>query len=257
MDDIFKEGDQVLLIDGERSFLLVLDGSMARLKGARGGISTSRMIGMKIGDILSVGSKRFLLLRPDVRDHIEKIERGPQIIIPKDASEIITGLALTNGTRILEAGAGSGGLTLFLLNSISPQGRVYTYDIRADHLEITRSNINKAGLSERWVGKVGDINEGVEERYLDAVVLDLPEPDLAIPNIIRSLRIGARICAYIPTVNQMERVVLVLRETGFINIEPVEIIRRPYSVKEGATRPVTEILAHTGFLVFARWPTSL
>jgi tRNA (adenine57-N1/adenine58-N1)-methyltransferase len=98
--------------------------------------------------------------------------------------------------------------------------------------------------------------KGVDEKDLDAAVLDIPEPDQAVEAISRSLKIGARFCAYIPTTNQLERVVIALKRSGYVNIEPLEIIRRPFSVKEGATRPATEILAHTGFLVFARWPGS-
>jgi tRNA (adenine57-N1/adenine58-N1)-methyltransferase len=257
MADPFREGETALLVDGERTFLVKLDGSIARLKGARGGLSTSRIIGMKVGESLDVGSRSFLLLRPDIRDHIETIVRGPQILIRKDASEIITGLGLCSGSRVLEAGAGSGGLTLFLLNAVSPDGKVFTYDIRKEHIDLTRSNVGSTALTDVWDGRIGDIEKGVDHKDLDAVVLDLPRPESVIPVISGSLRPGGRFCAYIPTVNQMERVVLALKEQGYINIEPLEIIRRPFSVKEGATRPVTEILSHTGFLVFARWPGSL
>jgi tRNA (adenine57-N1/adenine58-N1)-methyltransferase len=253
MEDIFREGETALLLEHESSFMVKLDGSLARLKGARGGISTSRIIGMRVGDTLSLGSKKFLLLRPDIRDHIEKMERGPQIIIPKDASVIVSGLGLGDGYRVLEGGAGSGGLTMFLLNAVSPNGVVYTYDVRSDHLDLARSNIMNTGLDNNWEGKIGDITKGVDERDMDAAVLDIPDPDLAVKELATSLKIGARFCAYIPTANQMERVVLSLKKSGYVNIDPLEIIRRPYSVKEGATRPATEILAHTGFLVFARW----
>jgi len=253
MDDLFREGDDVLLVEGERSFIVKLDGSLARMKGSRGGISTSRLIGMRSGDTVSIGSRSFLLLRPDMRDRFENIERGPQIIVPKDASHITAGLGLSNGSRVVEGGAGSGGLTLFLLNSVGPGGKVWTYDIREDHLEMAAENVRTAGLSERWEGKLGDIREGVEEDDLDAVVLDVPEPELAVERISGSLRSGGRFCSYIPTTNQMERVVLALRRSGYVNVEPLEIIVRPYSIKDGATRPVTEILSHTGFLVFARW----
>ena len=257
MDDVLREGELVLLVEGERSFLIKLDGSLAKLKGARGGISTSRIIGMKVGEHLSLGQKDFLLLRPDIRDHIEKMDRGPQIITAKDASTILTGLGLKSGDRVLEGGAGSGGLTMFLLNAVSPEGIVYTYDIRSEHLDVARSNIVRTGLSEGWVERIGDVTKGVEEKDLDAAVLDIPEPDLAVGAISGSLKTGARFCSYIPTTNQLERVVMALKRSGYINIESMEIIRRPFSVKKGATRPATEILAHTGFLVFARWPGSL
>ncbi|MGA1793497.1 MAG: tRNA (adenine-N1)-methyltransferase [Thermoplasmatota archaeon] len=253
MDDEFREGDDVLLVEGERSFIVKIDGSIAKMKGSRGGISTSRLIGSRPGGIITIGTRSFFLLRPDMRDRIENIERGPQIIIPKDASHIITGLGLTNGSRVVEGGAGSGGLTLFLLNSVMPEGRVWTYDIREDHLKVTADNVRKADLSAQWEGKLGDVRYGVDEKDIDAVVLDVPEPELAVESLSRSIRQGGRFCSYVPTTNQLERVVLALRRHGFVNVEALEIVVRPYSVKEGATRPVTEILSHTGFLVFARW----
>ncbi|MBN1540216.1 MAG: methyltransferase domain-containing protein, partial [Candidatus Thermoplasmatota archaeon] len=240
-------------LGADRSFVVRIDGSMARLKGVRGGVLTSRLIGMKAGDRISIGDLGFLLLEPDIRDHIENIERGPQIIIPKDASEIVWGLALSNGSRVLEGGAGSGGLTLFLLNSVSPEGKVYSYDVREDHLKMTASNVERAGLLGQWEGTVGDVTESVDRHDLDAVVLDIPEPERALTVAASSLKIGGRFCAYVPTTNQLERITLSLMREGFGSVEPLELIRRPYSIKEGATRPVTEMLSHTGFLVFARW----
>ncbi|MGA1819715.1 MAG: tRNA (adenine-N1)-methyltransferase [Thermoplasmatota archaeon] len=256
MDDSFREGDDVLLVEGERSFMVRIDGSIAKMKGSRGGVSTSRLIGMRSGETFTIGSRSFLLLRPDIRDRIDNIERGPQIIVPKDASHIITGLGLSSGSRVVEGGAGSGGLTLFLLSSVGPEGRVWTYDVREDHLRVTADNVKMAGLTGWWEGKLGDVREGVDEKDTDAMVLDVPEPELAVERLSASLKPGGRFCSYVPTTNQLERVVLALRRSGFINVESMEVIIRPYSVKEGATRPVNEILAHTGFLVFARWPGS-
>ncbi|MBN1389650.1 MAG: tRNA (adenine-N1)-methyltransferase [Candidatus Thermoplasmatota archaeon] len=253
MDDVFCEGDHALLLTEGRSLIVKLDGSMARMKGLRGGVQTSRMIGMSPGDRVTIGNLEFLLLRPDIRDHIENLERGPQIIVPKDASEIVWGLALSNRSKVLEGGAGCGGLTLFLLNAVNPDGMVHSYDVREDHLKITASNVERAGLSALWRGKIGDVTGDLDEYDMDAVVLDVPEPERAVGTVARTLRTGGRFCAYIPTTNQLERVVLALRKAGFAEVEPLEIIRRPYSVKEGATRPVTEIMSHTGFLVFARF----
>ncbi|MGA1866615.1 MAG: tRNA (adenine-N1)-methyltransferase [Thermoplasmatota archaeon] len=253
MVHLFKKGEMALLLGAERSFMVRIDGSMARLKGARGGVLTSRLIDMKAGERIAIGDLEFLLLRPDIRDHIENIERGPQIIIPKDASEIVWGLALSNGSRVLEGGAGSGGLTLFLLNSVSPGGTVYSYDTREEHLKMTASNVEKAGLLGQWEGRIGDVTEHVDQHDLDAAVLDIPEPEHALTVLAGSLKVGGRFCAYVPTTNQLERVTISLIAKGFGSVEPFELIRRPYSVKEGATRPVTEMLSHTGFLVFARW----
>ncbi len=256
MGEILKKGDMVLLVEGKGTHLVHLDGNMSKLKGKRGAVNTSRIIGMEPGQRLDLGSRSFTIFKPDIRDLLDGIERGAQIIIPKDASGIVHGLGLSSGSKVVEGGAGSGGLTLFLLNSVSPGGMVHTYDIREDHLGLASTNVIRAGLEECWDGKIGDVREGVVETEMDAFVVDVPEPEKCIRTALKALRPGGRFCAYVPTTNQMERVVLSLRDEGFISIEPLEIIQRGFSVKEGATRPVNEILSHTGFLIFARWPGS-
>jgi hypothetical protein len=102
--------------------------------------------------------------------------------------------------------------------------------------------------------KLGDISEQISESNLDAFVIDVPEPEKAVRTASRSLAPGGRFCSYVPTSNQMERVFIALRGSGFEEVRAMELMERGYSVKEGATRPVTEMLSHTGFLVFARWP---
>jgi len=256
MDDIFLEGQKALIVSEGRTFMVDLDGSVTRLQGARGGIDTSRIIGSRPGEKMAVGGKEFIILRPDARDLVQNIRRGAQIIIPKDGAHIVYGLGICSGSKVVEGGAGSGGLTLLLLNAVAPGGTVTTYDIRQDHLDLTAGNVSRAGLSDEWVIRLGDVSKDVEEKDQDAFVLDVPEPERCLDQVMKALRPGGRFCAYVPTTNQMERVVLSLEDKGFAFIEPMEIMLRPYSVKEGATRPVNEMLSHTGFMVFARWPGS-
>ncbi len=249
-------GDKVLMRGPKGEQLVCIDGNMFKLSSPTGALNTERLVGMQPGDILKVGSVHFRLYRPDVLDSIINLERGPQMIIPKDSSRIIMEIGLSDGSKVVEGGAGSGALSIALLNSVAPNGWVHTYDIRNDHLEKAKSNIELAGLTSKWTGKLGDIGEDIQERDLDAFVIDVPEPEKAVFTASLSLRPGGRFCSYVPTTNQMERVVISLREGGFEQVKALEIIERGYSVKEGATRPVTEILSHTGFLVFARWPGS-
>ncbi|MFW3146054.1 MAG: tRNA (adenine-N1)-methyltransferase [Thermoplasmatota archaeon] len=256
MEYRFSENEQVLIIGSKGSQLLKLKGPMVTLGPGKGAISTSRLTGMESGSRISVGSREFILLRPDIRDISEHIERGAQIVVPKDSSFITYGLGLSDGMRVIEGGAGSGALTIALLNAVAPKGAVVTYDIREDHLENARRNISSTPFLGNWEGRIGDIcNSGSGEEF-DAAVIDIPNPEDAVPAIRDSLCPGSRFCAYVPTVNQMERATLELERSGFMSIEPLEIIHRPYSVKKDATRPVHEILAHTGYVVFARWPGS-
>jgi tRNA (adenine57-N1/adenine58-N1)-methyltransferase len=216
-------------------------------------LDTSRIIGARPGIRIDVGGKKLLAIRPDAKDHAQNIRRGAQIIIPKDGAQIVFGLGIGPGSKVIEGGAGSGGLTLLLLNAVAPDGLVTTYDIRQDHLDLTSANVSQAGLSAQWVPRTGDVSEDVGERDQDAFVVDVPEPEKCLEEVKKALRPGGRFCAYVPTTNQMERVVLGLEEKGFRFIEPMEVLLRPYTVKEGATRPVNEMLSHTGFLIFARW----
>jgi tRNA (adenine57-N1/adenine58-N1)-methyltransferase len=252
----FATGDTVLLRGPKGEHLVTIDGGMFMLSNPRGALDTGRLAGMRPGDVLRMGSLKFRVFRPDVLDLILNLDRGPQMILPKDSSRIVMELGLSAGCSVVEGGAGSGALSIALLNAVAPSGRVITYDIRQDHLEKAGSNIRRSSLSSIWEGKLGDISEKIEEREMDAFAVDVPEPEKAVNTAATSLRAGGRFCSYVPTTNQMERVVLALRDEGFDNARAIEIIERGYSVKGGATRPVTEMLSHTGFLVFARWPGS-
>ena len=256
MTEPFARGDEVLLKGPRGENLVRIDGGMFRMKSPKGAIDTSRLIGMSSGDKIRIGSASFRLFRADLLDHINNLERGPQMILPKDSSRIVVELGLTNGSRVVEGGAGSGALTIALLNAVAPDGRVATYDIREDHLQKARDNIERAGLSSIWTGKIGDISKQIDDKEMDAFVIDVPEPEKAVSTTSRSLVPGGRFCSYVPTSNQMERVFIALKGSGFEGVRALELIERGYSIKEGATRPVTEMLSHTGFLIFARWPGS-
>ena len=253
MNEPFKMGDLVLIKGEKKDHLIRIDGAMFRLSEPRGAFDTNRIVGLREGDELKVGKVLFRVVRPDILDSIVNLKRGAQVIIPKDSSRIVMELGLGNGCRIVEGGVGSGALTMALLNSVHPAGRVISYDIRKDHLENAGSNIVNTEVAGCWEGKIGSIYEKIDENNLDGMVVDVPEPERAVRTAMDSLRKGGRFCSYIPTVNQMERIFLELKKNGFSDIRGIEIIERGYSIKEGATRPQTEILNHTGFLVFARW----
>jgi tRNA (adenine57-N1/adenine58-N1)-methyltransferase len=257
MDDRFKKDDLVILAGTRGNHLIRLEEGMVRIGGRRGAVSSGRIMGQRPGSVLDMGGTSFVMLRPDARDIQENLDRGPQIIIPKDSDAIIGGLGLSSGMRVLEGGAGSGALTCALLNAVAPDGNVETFDIKKEHLRKAGSNVNKTRWNNCWDGKLGDVSSVSFEGIFDAAVLDVPSPETAVGNIASSLRPGSRFCSYVPTMNQMERVYLELENTGFYGVEAIEIVHRPFSVKEGAVRPVHEILAHTGYLIFARWMGSL
>lgn len=252
MDDIVKEGDLVLLLDGAREHIIRAEDRMAPLVGGTGAMNAKRLIGLSYGETIGLGSRVLLVLRPDIRDILGNLERGPQIIIPKDIGSIITELGLSSGMTVIEGGAGSGSLTLALLNAVGPAGQVVTYELREDHLEKARRNVSMSPYNARWEGRLGDISS-CDVKGADAFVVDVPDPQDAVLTAAGSLRVGGRFCSYIPTVNQLEKVSEKLREAGFIRVRALEVLSRDYSLKKGALRPQTEMLGHTGFMVHARW----
>ena len=252
MSNPFKEGELVLLADGRSGSIVRLVGRSVKIGGGRGSIGTDSLIGRSSGDRIAIGSREFMLLRPDVMDHLSSIERGPQIILPKDSSRIAFFLGIRSGDTVVEAGAGSGGLTLALLNSVWPDGKVITYDIREDHLMFARSNVARTDMSLCWEGRIADVRSGIPDREVDAIAMDVPDPEKAVSAMEGSLKPGGRICCFVPTMNQVERCIMALREGHYSGIEAVELIERKLSVKEGAVRPDTDMLGHTGYIIIAR-----
>jgi tRNA (adenine57-N1/adenine58-N1)-methyltransferase len=248
----FTEHEVLLLTDGRDTFIVRLVGPSVPLGSGKGAISTASLLGHRPGDRVRVGSREFVLMRPDTIDHLEALERGPQIILPKDSSRIAFFLGVRSGDTVIEAGAGSGGLTLALLNSVWPTGRVITYDVRQDHLDRARSNIGRTDMAGCWEGRIADVREGVPDREADAIAIDIPDPENAVTKVVNGLKVGGRICCYVPTMNQVERCVLAMRGSNFSDVVAVELIERRMSVKEGAVRPDTDMLGHTGYMITAR-----
>lgn len=252
MSGEFEKGDAALMVDGERTYLVKLRDDMARIKGARGAVSTDKIIGKRPGDEVRIGRRSFKLFRPDIMDVLENLERGPQLITPKDSARIVSNLSLKNGSRVVEGGAGSGGMTIMILNSIWKEGELTTYDIREDHLKLAGKNVGMTGMDSIWEGRIGDIRKGVDEDELDGFMIDIPDPENSVGTAWSALVNGGRFAAYVPTVNQMERLFSSLNEAGFSRIKAEEILLREYSLKKGAMRPATEMMGHTGFMIYAR-----
>lgn len=253
MERPFSDGDTVLLKDAHGTMLVRVQEDMVPLGRGRGAISRDRIVGRMPGDRLMVGSRELVMLRPDILDILENLERGAQIILPRDSAFITMFLGLSSGCTVIEGGAGSGGLTLALLNSVAPTGRVRTYEVRKEHLDLTMANVKMAGLEGLWEPRVGDVRKDPDDRSVDAFVLDIPDPESAVMTASSCLRTGGRFCAFVPTMNQVERTVSALDLAGFTEPKAFENIQRQLSVKTGAVRPSTDMLGHTGYIILARW----
>ncbi|QQG40268.1 MAG: methyltransferase domain-containing protein [Candidatus Aenigmatarchaeota archaeon] len=185
-------------------------------------------------------------------DVFHKMRRGPQILTQKDIGLILGMTGVSSPWRVVEAGSGSGALTMFLANAVQPKGRVYSYDWRSEHQEIAKENVKRAGLTKYVEFIHGDIAAGIEQKDVDMVVLDLAEPWLVVPHAERALKEGSFFVSYVPTFEQMKETVTTLRGHRFTRAKAYDYSMREYQVEENATRPENMGLVHTGFLIFAR-----
>ena len=249
-----EKGDRVLLVDrrGKRYLVRVEEREFHTDLGI---INLSGLIGKPYGTkIESHRGETFVVLKPDINDIISKMKRGPQIVHPKDAGIIIAYAGISPGNTVIEAGAGSGALTIFLANAVGPTGRVISYEVRKDFYEIARKNVELAGFSDRVILKNKSIYEGIDEGSTDHIVLDLPQPEKVLPHAIEVLKPGGYFVAYTPCMNQVHRFFQALQEyrEHFMKPRVVEVLVREHEVKRECMRPKTTMLAHTGYITFLR-----
>jgi tRNA (adenine57-N1/adenine58-N1)-methyltransferase len=249
---LIPEGARVMLMD-ERygKFVFVAERKMVEVRRL-GVVDGSAVCDASYGDTFSIGDRRLLIVRPSMMDIMGTIERKAQVISPKDGFAMPHYLDISCGSRVIEGGVGSGALTIVLLKSVAPMGRVYSYDLRGDHASVARRNIARAGLEDCWELKIGDMCTASLEEDVDAVVLDMPDPWNAVGNVIRALRHGGHLCCYVPNANQLETAVRAMRDTGFRELFLVENLQREMVVHDGGVRPSSEMAGHTGYLAFGR-----
>ena len=253
MPEPISEGETVVLLrpGAPRVLVRALRGPQ-NLRG-EGVVDLAEAIGRPEGSEIDWAGSRFRVVRPSLADRLGAVRRKAQIIVPKDAAQIVFLTGLGPGSRVAEAGAGSGVLTIVLAHAVGPTGRVHSFDRRSDFLEVAKANVASAGLSERVEFAERDVGvDGFPLTELDAVVLDLPEPWKVVEPAARALRIGGYVATYTPTYNQLERTVRALRDVGFGEVHSLETLERALHVGEGGTRPEFEMLGHTGFLTVGR-----
>jgi len=176
-------------------------------------------------------------------------------VYPKDIGAILVYADVGPGMRVLEAGTGSGALTLALCRATGPEGHVVSYEVREDFHDRATANIEAFfGKLPSWLDpRLGDVREvaGSEEPF-DRVVLDLPEPWAVLPEVSKAIRPGSILCAYLPTTNQVQEAVLSLERGGFDQVSTFEVLVRPWHVTERSVRPEHRMVGHTGFVIVAR-----
>jgi tRNA (adenine57-N1/adenine58-N1)-methyltransferase len=248
-----SENDIVALLPlgkGDRICVRIEDKSQ-KISGL-GVYNTAKLIGKAYGSSVQLGKNKYWLLPANTMDHLNTLTRKAQIIIPKDAAQIGLYGEIKPGSVVVEGGVGSGALTIFLLSLVGNTGRVISYETRSDFAKIGKSNIEKAGLVNSWELKLQNITEGISEENVDAVILDIPEPWSALATAYQALRPGGALCCYVPTMNQVEKMVTLVRSGGFVDIHTYETLQRELEVGSGGTRPAFDMLGHTGYITFAR-----
>jgi tRNA (adenine57-N1/adenine58-N1)-methyltransferase len=175
------------------------------------------------------------------------------VIYPKDVGTILLWGDIAPGVRVLEVGTGPGALTMALLRAVGPTGQVISYEIRADFADMARANVRQFfGEAPNWTIRLADASQGIEERDLDRMVMDLAEPWTLLPIAHQALRPGAVLIAYVPTVLQVKQFVDQARTTGFADVQVTESLLRPWHVQGLSIRPVHRMVAHTGFVITCR-----
>ena len=252
-----RAGERVLAVDGrDRRYLirLVAGGSFHSHAGV---LEHDDAIGRKEGCLVEArrregaGRARFyLVMRPTLSDVVVKMPRGAQVIYPKDLAAILFEADVFPGARVLEAGVGSGALSMALLRA---GASVLGFELREDFANRARNNVAEAiGPGAAFTVVQRDVYEGIEERDLDRVVLDLPEPWRVLPHAALALRPGGILCAYLPTINQTAELRAALHQHGFVLASTSELLRRTWHVEGRSVRPDHRMVAHTGFLTTAR-----
>ena len=243
--------DSVVLMDKQgRKRLVRLGAGMLNVEGL--GVLDSAKVSSSIGKPVEIAGRKFLVLSASLTDHLENIERGAQIVVAKDSASIVQRCDIMAGDLVVEGGSGSGALTLALAHAVFPDGRVVSYELREDFAGIARRNVAAAGLSGAVEVRLGDITSGITERDAKAVVLDLPEPWLAIPAAWNALAPCGHIASYSPTMEQVKETVRALKALPFVEIRTTEILEREIEVKETGVRPAFAPIGHTGYITTAR-----
>lgn len=248
-----REGDLVQLVGlSHKQFLFRVQVGQT-LQTHRGVVAHADLIGQPWGkEIYSHNGRPFFILQPSLSDLLKELPRRTQIMYPKDIGFIIMRLGIGPESRVVEAGTGSGGLTSVFAHFVGSEGKVISYDGRKDNQDLARKNLKRLGLLERVELKCQNIRDGFEERNVESLFLDVPNPEDFIPQVRTAMKTGGFFGALLPTTNQVTRLVSALREHHFMYIEVCELMLRYYKAEPERFRPTDRMVGHTGYLIFAR-----
>ena len=253
---VLQAGEWVSLTDpkGHRKSLLLEAGKTFHT--TKGGLSHDDVIGRPEGVVVTtVGGLDYLVFRPLLNEFIVSMPRQAAIVYPKDAAQILMRADIFPGARVLEAGVGSGALSLALLRAIGPTGRLHSYERRAEFAEVAVANVEQFFGSRHpaWTLTIGDLAEVVADEPVDRAILDMLAPWDCLTAVAGVLVPGGILCCYVATATQMGRIMDTVRaHGGFTEPSATEVSVRDWHAEGLAIRPGHATTAHTGFLVMTR-----
>lgn len=250
---IAHDGDLAELVGLRHKHFIVNLQVGAKFETHRGVILHDDLIGKPWGtQVFSHMGAPFFLLQPSLADLLIDLPRTTQILYPKDIGFILVTMGVGPGQKVMEAGTGSGSMTTALAYAVGNEGRVISYEVKPDVQNLARKNLTRFGLDSRVDFKLRDIQEGFDETDADSFFLDVPNPYDYIGQVRAALKPGGFLCCLIPTFNQVEKTLYSLRQQNFAFTEVCEVLLRYYKPEPTRLRPTDRMVAHTGFLVFAR-----
>ncbi len=252
-EDLLKEGDLVQLVGLRHAFHLVTLKVGQTVQTHRGILQHDELIGKPWGiQVFSHLGNPFYLLKPSLADIIRTTKRNTQILYPKDIGFILITMGIGPGCKVIEAGTGSGALTQAMAFYVGKEGHVFSYERREEMHKLAMENLSNSGLLDRVTLKLQDIEIGFDEKNVDALFLDLPNPYDYLQQVRNSLKAGGYFGTILPTSNQVIRTLIELRRNKFGFTDVCELILRYYKSEADRFRPTDRMIAHTGYLIFSR-----
>ncbi len=252
----FQDGEQILLLDQRGKRHLIFLRKSETFHSDRGWVPHDAIIGQPEGSwVRSSMGLRYIAVRPTLAEYVLEMPRGAQVIYPKDLAIILFWADIYPGCRVLEAGMGSGALTLALLRAVGPDGRVITFEQRDEFARRALANIHmRIGEVTNLTVRLRPVEEGMlEEEPVDRVVFDLPEPWRLTAELPKVLRPGGIFLSYVPTIIQAHQTSETLRrDRQWALVETFETLFRPWNIEGQSVRPFHRMVAHTGFITVAR-----
>ena len=251
--DAPQDGDLVELVGLRHKHFIVRLQAGKIFESHRGIIHHDEVIGRPWGSQIATHlGTQFFIMQPSLGNLLRDLKRNTQIMYPKEIGMILVTMGIGPGQKVLEAGTGSGSLTTALAYAVGPEGHIYSYDNREEAQKMARHNLQKVGLDDRVTFKLADVSHGFDETGMDAVFLDLANPFDYMHQVRNALKPGGFFGSLLPTTNQVCLLLTALRQDHFAFIDVCEVLLRYYKAEESRFRPTDRMVAHTGYLIFAR-----